>query len=86
VGEFEAFYAAYRAAGGLEVEPASVRFWEIMGNVRWAIGCVSQASRHLSGQAPSVELASLGRRAAEMEAELLDLIETELSKPVAAGV
>ncbi len=86
VGDFDAFYAAYRAAGGLEVEPASVRFWEIMGNVRWAIGCVSQASRHLSGQAPSVELASLGRRAAEMEAELLNLIEAELSKPVEAGV
>ena len=80
VGDFDAFYASYRAAGGPEVAPASVRFWEIMGNVRWAMGCVSQANRHLSGQAPSVELASLGRRAAEMEAELLDLIEHELSK------
>ena len=30
---------------------------------------------HLSGQAPSVELASLGRRTAEMELELIDLIE-----------
>jgi aminoglycoside phosphotransferase (APT) family kinase protein len=86
IGNFDAFYAAYRTAGGPAVEPASVRFWEIMGNVRWAIGCVSQASRHLSGQAPSVELASLGRRAAEMEAELLDLIEAEHSKAVGAGV
>ncbi len=78
IGQFEEFYAAYRAAGGCAVEPLSVRFWEIMGNVRWALGCISQAHRHLSGQAPSVELASLGRRAAEMEAELLLLIEEEL--------
>ena len=79
IGKFEDFYAAYRAAGGCAVEPASVRFWEIMGNVRWATGCISQAHRHLSGQAPSVELASLGRRAAEMEAELLLLIEEQLN-------
>ena len=60
---FDEFYQAYREAGGCAVEPASVRFWEIIGNVRWATGCISQARRHLSGQAPSVELASLGRRA-----------------------
>jgi hypothetical protein len=36
---------------------------------------VRQADRHLSGKAPSIELASLGRRAAEMELELLNLIE-----------
>jgi aminoglycoside phosphotransferase (APT) family kinase protein len=86
VGDFDGFYTAYRAAGGLEVEPASVRFWEIMGNVRWAIGCISQASRHLSGQARSVELASLGRRSAEMEAELLNLIDEELATSSRAGI
>jgi hypothetical protein len=43
--------------------------------LRWAVGCIAQANRHLSGQAPSIELASLGRRAAEMELELLHLIE-----------
>jgi hypothetical protein len=34
-----------------------------------------QAQRHLSGRERSVELAVLGRLAAEMEYELLDLIE-----------
>jgi hypothetical protein len=43
--------------------------------LRWAVACIAQADRHLSGRAPSVELASLGRRTAEMELELLDLIE-----------
>jgi aminoglycoside phosphotransferase (APT) family kinase protein len=74
VGQPEEFFAAYERAGGARVDPAAVGFWEAMGNLRWAVGCVAQAHRHLSGQAPSVELASLGRRACEMELELLDLI------------
>ena len=74
VGQPEEFFAAYESAGGRKVDPEAVRFWEVVGNLRWAVGCVAKAHRHLSGQAPSVELASLGRRACEMELELLDLI------------
>jgi aminoglycoside phosphotransferase (APT) family kinase protein len=74
VGDPEDFFAAYEAAGGGAVDRSTITFWEVLGNLRWAVGCVSQAHRHLSGQAPSVELASLGRRACEMELEVLDLI------------
>jgi aminoglycoside phosphotransferase (APT) family kinase protein len=74
VGQPEEFFAAYRAAGGAGVDAEAVRWWEVTGNLRWAVGCIAQANRHLSGQAPSVELASLGRRTCEMELELLDLI------------
>ncbi len=75
IGRREQFYDAYQAAGGGTVDPRAVAYWEIMGNVRWAVGCLSQAQRHLTGQDPSVELASLGRRAVEMELEFLRLIE-----------
>jgi aminoglycoside phosphotransferase (APT) family kinase protein len=74
VGDAEEFFSAYERAGGAPVDRAAITFWEVLGNLRWAVGCVSQAHRHLSGQAPSVELASLGRRACEMELEVLDLI------------
>ncbi len=74
VGDPVAMFRAYESAGGLPVDRHAVAFWEVMGNFRWAVGCIAQAARHLSGQAVSVELASLGRRAAEMELELLDLI------------
>jgi aminoglycoside phosphotransferase (APT) family kinase protein len=77
VAQPEAFFAAYEAAGGRAVDRAAVRYWEVLGNLRWAVGCIAQAHRHLSGQAPSVEFASLGRRTCEMELELLDLIEQE---------
>src|SRR5262249_8384195 len=74
LGQPEEFLDAYAQAGGHPVEPAALRFWEILGNLRWAVGCIAQANRHLSGQTQSVELASLGRRTAEMELELLQLI------------
>lgn len=75
VGSPEEFFAAYEQAGGGPVDRSAVDYWEILGNLRWAVGCIAQAHRHLSGQTTSVELASLGRRTAEMELELLDLIE-----------
>ncbi|HEU4324437.1 MAG TPA: phosphotransferase family protein [Roseiflexaceae bacterium] len=74
VGALEPYLAAYTAASGRAVDPAALRYWEIMGNLRWAATCRSQAQRHLSGADPSVEYASLGRRAAEMELEMLELI------------
>ncbi len=78
VGRAEEFFEAYETAGGTAVDQRAVHYWEILGNLRWAVGCIAQANRHLSGQAPNIELASLGRRTAEMELELLDLIEKTL--------
>jgi aminoglycoside phosphotransferase (APT) family kinase protein len=75
VGDLAPFLAAYEAASGRIVEHEALRWWETMGNLRWAATCHIQAQRHLSGADPSVELASLGRRAAEMELEFLTLIE-----------
>lgn len=71
----ESFLHAYEAASGRSVDRASVDWWELLGNIRWGVICLSQANRHLSGEDPSVELASLGRRSAEMQLESLRLIE-----------
>jgi len=80
VGELAPYLAAYESASGRTVDRNTLCWWEIMGNVRWAATCHVQAHRHLSGADPSVELASLGRRAAEMELEFLTLIgESEAS-------
>jgi len=71
----EPFLAAYAGAAGTPVDPAAVRWWEVFGNLKWAIICIMQARTFLDGGVRSVELASLGRRIAEMELELLDLTE-----------
>ena len=57
------------------VDAAAVRWWETFGNLKWAIMCIMQAKTFLDGAVRSVELASLGRRVAEMELELLALME-----------
>jgi aminoglycoside phosphotransferase (APT) family kinase protein len=69
------FLKLYEQYSGHTVDAASADWWEIMGNIRWAVICLSQAQRHLSGEDPSVELASLGRRSSEMQLEALRLIE-----------
>jgi aminoglycoside phosphotransferase (APT) family kinase protein len=68
------FLAAYAAAGGAPVDPAAARWWEVFGNLKWAIICVMQARSFVDGNR-SIELASLGRRVVEMELELLELTE-----------
>ncbi|MBA3347894.1 MAG: phosphotransferase family protein [Actinobacteria bacterium] len=71
----ERYLERYAALTGLEVTLEELVVWEVFGNVKWATGCLTQSRRHLNGQERSVELAVLGRLAAEMEYELLDLIE-----------
>jgi aminoglycoside phosphotransferase (APT) family kinase protein len=75
IGDRDAFFAAYAGAAGVAVDPMRVRWWEVFGNLRWGIICISQARTYLDGRSTSVELASIGRRTAETEWELLELID-----------
>jgi aminoglycoside phosphotransferase (APT) family kinase protein len=74
-GSVDDLLAAYRAAGGGDVDPRQLRYWEAMGTLKWGVICEIQAFTHLEGTVRSVELATLGRRVAEMEWDLLDLID-----------
>jgi aminoglycoside phosphotransferase (APT) family kinase protein len=75
VGEVGPYLEHYAELTGLEIAEADLDWWEVLGNVKWATGCLTQCRRHLTGLDRSVEYAVLGRMAAEMEYELLDLIE-----------
>ncbi len=75
IGDPSDFFAAYELETGQSVDHQRVAYWEVLGNVRWAVGTLNQAERHLSGTEPNLELASLGRRCAEMELEALRLIK-----------
>ena len=77
-GSVDELLAAYRAAGGRDVDPVELRFWEAMGTLKWGVICEVQAFTHLQGAVRSVELATLGRRVAEMEWDLLELIDKEV--------
>lgn len=75
IGDAEPFLQRYAELSGREVPVQELYAWEVLGNCKWAIGALTQARRHLRGEERSVELAILGRLAAEMEYELLHLIE-----------
>jgi len=73
-GSYEQLLAGYAAGGGAAVDMTAVRWWETLGTLRWGLGCIGMARRHLSGAIRSVELAAIGRRACEQEWDLLKLI------------
>jgi aminoglycoside phosphotransferase (APT) family kinase protein len=75
IGDVEPYLDRYVALTGNDVTLEELYVWEVLGNAKWAIGCLTQSRRHLNGLDRSVELAVLGRMAAEMEYELLNLIE-----------
>jgi aminoglycoside phosphotransferase (APT) family kinase protein len=73
-GEREDLFDAYERASGRPVDPDAVRWWEVLGTLKWGVMCIAQAFTHLSGTVRSVELATIGRRACENEWDLLELI------------
>jgi aminoglycoside phosphotransferase (APT) family kinase protein len=75
VGDVEPYLERYGELTGRTMSADELYWWEVLGNVKWAVGCLNQCRRHLSGADRSVEYAVLGRMAAEMEYELLHLIE-----------
>ena len=75
VGTRTVFQRAYEEAGGYPLDQERLKFWEIFGNLRWGVICLNMTQPYLDGQNPSVELASIGRRTAETEWELLHLME-----------
>jgi len=75
VGPVEPYLERYNELTGFDVQPFELDYWELAGNVGWAIGCLTQMQRHLTGQDRSVELATLGRLGAEVEYEIVNLLE-----------
>jgi aminoglycoside phosphotransferase (APT) family kinase protein len=74
LGSVESFLAAYEAAAGTALDRDVFRWWLTVATLRWGVICRFQAERHLSGVNPSVELAAIGRRVAETEWDVLDLL------------
>jgi aminoglycoside phosphotransferase (APT) family kinase protein len=77
IGDVEPYLEHYNELTGFDVRPEELDYWELAGNVGWAIGCLTQAQRHLRGQDRSVELAILGRLGAEVEYEICHLLERQ---------
>ena len=75
LGTYEELFDAYEAAGCERPSADTVRWWEVLGTLKWGIMCIMQASSHLNGLTRSHELAAIGRRVCENEWDLLRLLE-----------
>jgi aminoglycoside phosphotransferase (APT) family kinase protein len=76
-GTRDAFHSAYQNAGGT-IDPDAVRFWEILGTLKWGIMCaVLMSGAFENGTDPSIERGSIGRRASETEIDLLRMLMGE---------
>jgi aminoglycoside phosphotransferase (APT) family kinase protein len=74
-GALDDLLDAYERAGGTRPELATLRFWIVLGTLKWGVICMAQAFSHLGGMIRSVELATLGRRVAETEWDVLELLD-----------
>ncbi len=75
IADREPFYRGYEAESGRHLDPARIKFWEVMANIRWAVIAMQQSDRYLLGGARSLSTAITGRRATECELELLMLLD-----------
>lgn len=73
-GARAAFYDAYEAAGG-RADRALAPVFELWGSLRWGVMCLQMAASHLTGARRSVELAAIGRRVSETEADILHILK-----------
>jgi len=69
-GQRDELFAAYRAAGGADVDEQAVRWWEVFGLLRWAMLNIMQVHGHLSGRRSPV-FAACGRNTSLIEYDLL---------------
>lgn len=74
IGDLQDFRRGYEAEAGHGLDWDRVGYWEVLATVRWAVIALHQGERHLSGDEHSMELALTGRKAVEMEFDVLTQI------------
>jgi len=75
LGPREPFYRAYEKESGRSLDRDALRYWEVLGSAKVAVVWIFQVQAWLSGANRSVEQAAIGRRKAETELDLLELLE-----------
>jgi aminoglycoside phosphotransferase (APT) family kinase protein len=71
LGSRAQLFEAYAAASGQPVDEARVDFWQVMGSLRWGIGCAGMLDWFASGRDATVERAMIARRVSENELDLM---------------
>lgn len=75
IAALDPFLQGYESVSGRRVDRTRIRYWQVMAELRWAIIALQQGERCRSGTEVTQELALTGLMAAEMELNILNLIE-----------
>lgn len=70
----DAFLEGYEGITGTPTDRAVIPYWQVMAELRWAVIALQQAERSHDGE-PTLELALSGPLAAEMEWNILNLLD-----------
>jgi aminoglycoside phosphotransferase (APT) family kinase protein len=70
----EEFVRLYEEAGGVKVDPAALKFWEVFGNVKFATLFLTGTKAVIQGKTPDLLLAVTAHIQPGLEVELLELI------------
>lgn len=81
LGSREELLKGYNRAAGRNVLPAQLAYWEVLGEVRWALIAIAQAERHVSGREPSLELALTAHIVPQLELQILRMTGVDLAAP-----
>ncbi|MGA0864157.1 MAG: phosphotransferase family protein [Ilumatobacteraceae bacterium] len=79
LGGYDELLDAYAEVSGVRPTRDTLRWWEVLGTLKWGIMCIVQSQTHLRGVVRSHELAAIGRRVCENEYDLITLLEGALS-------
>ncbi len=74
-GDVSEMLDGYEAGGGGRIDREEIYFWQVFGTLRWGILCMILGFTHIDGEQRSIEYAAIGRRAAETEYDLLQLLD-----------
>lgn len=79
VGEVGEFLTAYERHAGFRPSEEQLTWWEARATAWWGIGCLRQMQRSVPGHSNELELLAIGRRAAEQEHDLLELLYPDVA-------
>jgi aminoglycoside phosphotransferase (APT) family kinase protein len=73
-GDVSELLAGYAEAGGKNMTPDRVKFWEMFGTLKWGVMCMTMYQAFAGDADRSVERAAIGRRSSETEIDLVNLL------------
>jgi len=72
-GQRRELLRGYREGGG-EADEGRMRYWQLMGSLKWGVMCMTMADIYRRGLDRSVERAAIGRRVSEAEIDMLNIL------------